>query len=129
MKTFRNPPDTHQPTAPYTHQVEVAGTERMLFMSGQIGRRQDGTVPEDSIEQFDAAFENVFRNLRAAGMDITDIVKLTYYIVGDIDGSRRRKLIAGKLKNHKPCMTMVFVTALAGPEYKVEIDAWAVGAK
>jgi enamine deaminase RidA (YjgF/YER057c/UK114 family) len=82
-------------------------------------------VPVDPIEQIDVALENISRNLRAAHMDMSDIIKLTFYLVGEIDTTRRRELVAAKLKGHKPCSTLVYVAALAGPLYKVEIDAWA----
>ena len=125
MKEFRNPPDVHPPMAAYTHQIEVRGPERWLVLSGQVGMNQDGTVPDDPIEQLDAAMENLFRNLRAANMDVGDILKLTFYLVGEWDSNRRRELVAARLKDHQPCMTLVYVAALAAPIYKVEIDAWA----
>ena len=128
MKEYRNPPNVHQPVAAYTHQIEVRGPERLLILSGQIGRKEDGTVPDDSIEQMEVAWENLYRNLQAANMDVNDIVKLTFYLVGDMDAERRRELIASKLKGHKPCMTLVFVASLASPVYKVELDAWASSA-
>ncbi|MBI5840153.1 MAG: RidA family protein [Chloroflexi bacterium] len=125
MKEFRNPQTIHQPIGSYSHQIEIKGNERMLVLSGQVGMREDGTVPEDPIEQIDVALENIFRNLQAAHMDVKDIVKLTYYLVGEIDTAKRRELAASKLGGHKPCSTLLYVAALASPVYKVEIDAWA----
>ncbi len=125
MKEFRNPQDVHQPLGSYSHQVEITGNERMLVLSGQVGMREDGTVPDDPIEQIDVALDNIFRNLQAANMDVKDIFKLTYYLVGEFDTTRRRELVASKLQGHKPCSTLLYVAALATPMYKVEIDAWA----
>lgn len=125
MKEFRNPQDVHQPLGGYSHQIEVTGNERMLVLSGQVGMREDGTVPEDPLEQIDVAMENIFRNLRAADMDVMDIIKLTYYLVGEIDTIKRRELVASKLQGHKPCSTLLYVAALATPKIRVEIDAWA----
>ena len=125
MKEFRNPPDIHPPLGSYTHQIEISGNERMLILSGQVGMRQDGTVPEDPLEQIDIALENVFHNLRAANMDVKDIIKLTYYLVGEMDTAKRRQLVASRLQGHAPCSTLLYVAALASPIYKVEIDAWA----
>jgi 2-iminobutanoate/2-iminopropanoate deaminase len=124
MKEFRNPSNVHPPVAAYTHQIEIRGPERLLILSGQVGQREDGTVPADPLEQFDIALENLYRNLQAADMDVQDIVKLTFYLVGEMDVTQRRALIASRLGDHKPCMTLVFVAALASPSYKVEIDAW-----
>ncbi len=125
MKQYRNPANVHEPVAAYTHQIEISGPERLLILSGQVGRRQDGTVPEDAAQQLSIALENLLRNLEAAGMGVTDIVKVTLYLVGNLDAARRREILAGRLGEHKPCMTLVYVAALASPIYKVEVDAWA----
>ena len=125
MKEFRNPPDVHEPLAGYTHQIEIGGPERLLVLSGQVGKKEDGTIPEDPLEQLEIATHNLGRNLRAANMSMEDIVKLTLYLVGDMDVGRRREVIAAGLGDHKPCMTLLYVAALAAPIYKVEIDAWA----
>lgn len=125
MKEFRNPQDVHQPLGSYSHQIEVRGNERLLVISGQVGMRADGTVPEDPFEQIEVAFENIFRNLRAAGMSVNDLIKLTYYLVGEIDTAKRREVVQSKLQGHQPCSTLLYVAGLASPVYKVEIDAWA----
>jgi 2-iminobutanoate/2-iminopropanoate deaminase len=125
MKEFRNPQDIHAPLGSYSHQIEIRGNERLLVISGQVGMREDGTVPEDPYEQIEVAFENILRNLRAAGMDLRDLIKLTYYLVGEFDTARRREVVLLKLQGHQPCSTLLFVAALAAPMYRVEIDAWA----
>jgi 2-iminobutanoate/2-iminopropanoate deaminase len=125
MKEYRNPPNVHQPVGGYTHQVEIHGQERLLALSGQVGKRLDGSVPEDPIEQLDIALLNVERNLQAANMDVQDIFKMTLYFVGTIDGARRREVIASRLKGHQPCTTLLYIAALAAPIYKVEVDVWA----
>jgi 2-iminobutanoate/2-iminopropanoate deaminase len=125
VKEFRNPQDIHPPLGSYSHHIEIKGNERLLILSGQVGMRLDGTVPEDPLAQMEVAFENILRNLRAAYMDVKDIVKLTYYLVDEIDTQKRREVIVSKLQGHKPCSTLLYVAALASPIYKVEIDAWA----
>ncbi|HEX6605960.1 MAG TPA: RidA family protein [Chloroflexia bacterium] len=125
MKEYRNPANVHPPVAGYTHQIEVREPARWLVLSGQIGKREDGTVPTAPVEQLDVALDNVIRNLQAAGMDLPDLVKLTFYLVGDMDPQRRREVTAARLNGHQPCMTVLVVAALAHPDYKVEIDAWA----
>ncbi len=124
MKEFRNPQDIHQPVGSYSHQIEISN-ERMLVISGQVGMRQDGTVPEDPLEQIDIAFENILRNLRAANMDVKDLIKITYYLVGAIDTAKRREIIQSKLQGHQPCSTLLYVAALASSQFRVEIEAWA----
>ncbi len=125
MKEFRNPETVHEPVGGYMHQAEISGGERMLIISGQVGMKQDGTVPEDPIEQLEMVFENILRNLQAANMEMEDLVKINYYLVGEWDTAKRRELIASKLNGHKPCSTLVYVAGLASPIYKVEVEAWA----
>jgi enamine deaminase RidA (YjgF/YER057c/UK114 family) len=125
MKEFRNPQTVFAPLGGYSHQVEITGNERMLILSGQIGMREDGTVPEDPLEQIDVALENIFRNLHAANMEVKDIFKLTYYLVGEVDTAKRRELVAAKLQGHKPCSTLIYAARLATPDIKAEIEAWA----
>ena len=125
MKEFRNPQEVHPPLGSYSHQVEIRDKERLLVISGQVGMRQDGSVPEDPLEQMEVAFDNIFRNLRAADMDVKDLIKLTYYLVGEIDTVKRRELVMSKLQGHQPCSTLLYVAGLASPLYRVEIEAWA----
>ena len=125
MKEFRNPQEIHKPVGIYTHQIEIRGNERLLVISGQVGVRLDGTVPEDPIEQLDLAFENILKNLYAAEMDVKDIVKLNYYLVGESDLAKRRAIISARLQGHQPCSTLVYVSALANHMLRVEIEAWA----
>lgn len=125
MKEFRNPETVHQPVGSYMHQVEISSSERMLIISGQVGIRQDGTVPEDPIEQLNLVFENILHNLQAADMEMKDLVKINYYLVGEWDTAKRREVIASKMGDYKSCSTLVYVSALADPIYKVEIEAWA----
>ena len=56
MKQSRNPETIHAPVGRYVHQIEVSGESRMLFLSGQVGKRPDGTVLADAratIEEFE----------------------------------------------------------------------------
>jgi 2-iminobutanoate/2-iminopropanoate deaminase len=125
MNTLRNPADVHAPLAGYSHEIEVPAPARWLALSGQVGRTLDRHVPEDPAAQLDLALDNVLRNLRAAGLDVPDLVKLTLYLLDPIDPTRRREIFTARLGDHAPCMTLVYVVALAAPIYKVEVDAWA----
>ena len=125
MKRFHNPETVHQPLAAYAHQIEIREPKRWLVLSGQVGMRPDGTLPEDPIEQIKVALENIRKNLEAAGMGIQDLVKVTFYLVGEVGTAKRREAMAEWLGGHTPCSTLLYVAALAMPALKVEIDAWA----
>lgn len=125
MKIFRNPETIHRTLAAYTHQVELRGSLRWLVFSGQVGMDKDGKLPDDPIEQFKFALNNINLNLKAADMDIGDLVKLTFYLVGDFDTEQRREALSSWLDGHVPAMTLLYVAALACPAIKVEIEALA----
>ena len=125
MKTARNPKTIHAPLASYVHQIELSRDENLLVLSGQVGVRLDGTSPVDSIEQLQLAWFNVGENLREAGMSYKDIVKLTIYMVEQIDPTQRRSVFASMLDEIRPCMTLLYVSALGTDNLKVEIDVLA----
>jgi 2-iminobutanoate/2-iminopropanoate deaminase len=125
MKKKLNPETIHTPLAAYSHQIEINGEQRWLVLSGQVGMRKDGSLPSDPVEQIEQALENIRLNLEAAQMDMPDLVKLTFYLVGEIDAARRRQVLAEWLGDHQPCTTLLYVAALASPALRVEIDAWA----
>lgn len=125
MSQRRNPDTVHPPIGAYSHQVEVPTSARLVAIAGQVGRTPDGRVPDDPIEQVEVALENVRRNLAAAGMNVSDVVKLNWYLVGQMDMARRREVLVAWLDGNEPASTLVYVAALAAPEYRVEVEAWA----
>ena len=125
MSTARNPDTIHAPIGRYVHQIEVADPSKVLFISGQVGMRADGSVPEDGTEQFVVALENVLANLTVAGLETKHLTKMTVYAVGALDPAGRREALDRLLGEHVACSTLIYVAALAAPQYKVELDAWA----
>lgn len=124
MRQFSNPASIHEPAASYSHNV-VVEDERLLITSGQIGMLPDGTMPNEPHAQLAIAFDNVRSNLESAGMTMTDLIKLTIYLVGPSDPTKRRQQIAEALGSHRPTMTVLYVSALGTDEMKVEIEAVA----
>lgn len=122
---FKNPDSIHRPLAAYSHQAQVGPQAKWLVLSGQVGMDQGGAIPEDAVEQTGIALDNILLNLKEAGMDKSNLVKLVCYFVGPHDAAARRELMNSKLGEHQPCMTVLYVAGLASPSLKVEIDAWA----
>jgi 2-iminobutanoate/2-iminopropanoate deaminase len=125
MNTVRNPADIHVPGGRYVHQIEVTNPSKLLFISGQVGMRPDGSVPPDPTDQLVVALENVLANLAAAGLEVKHLTKMTVYAVGQLDPVGRKAALDRLLGEHVACSTLVYVAALAATEYKVELDAWA----
>jgi enamine deaminase RidA (YjgF/YER057c/UK114 family) len=72
------------PTVPslptYAQCVEVSGATRLVFVSGQVPVREDGTVPESFADQARVVWDNVRKQLAAAEMTFDNLVKVTIFL-------------------------------------------------
>lgn len=126
---FTNPPCVHAPLGLYSHTVSVpAGTE-LLFISGQLGVRPDGTTPPTIAEQAEQVFSNIVALLASHGLGPTDIIKLTTFMVAGQDGDAVRAARLKHLGAHRPASTAVFVSELVDPAWLVEVEAIAAKRK
>ncbi len=67
----------------------------------------------------------MLRNLEAAGLRVKSLTKVTTYAVGPLDPADRRAVLDELLGAHVSTSTLVYVAALATPDFKIEVDAWA----
>src|ERR1700750_3314633 len=92
-----NAPDAYPPVAAYTQAIEVSGAARTLYISGQVGQMIDGTISDDIVEQSRLAWQNLEAQLKAAGMTLDNLVKITTILPdhGDLAAARegRRKIL------------------------------------
>lgn len=109
----------------YSHGVEVEASARMVFVSGQVGVRPDGSVPEDIGGQTKAAIDNVKAVLAAAQMDVSDIVKSTIYLTDESHFDGFVAAGAPLLSQPPSATTLLYVKALASPALLIEIEAVA----
>lgn len=124
-----NPQGLTKPTG-YTQVVVVAQPTQLIYVSGQTARDASGGLvgKGDLRAQVTQAMENLKTALSAAGATMGDIVKLNYYVVNlkpdqvPIIREVRAKYLTGE---HPPAATLVGVTALAGPDLMIEIEAVA----
>lgn len=96
-----------------------------LFVSGQVGSREDGSAEPDLARQAELAFENLDAVLGAAGCSFADIVDLTVYVV-DPDVMLPHFLAAREKwwgAAPYPTLTGVGVTWLSG--FSIELKAIA----
>ena len=110
----------------YSHGVLIPSNARVLHLSGQIGARPDGVVPDDAEEQAENVWNNVLEIIKAADMTVENIVKLTAFIVDEAvfpfyAAARNRNL--GGIK--PPASTAIYVPRLVLPEWKIEVEAIA----
>ena len=109
----------------YSHGVEVEASARMVFVSGQVGVKPDGSVADGIGEQTRTAIGNLNAVLAAAGMDASDIVKTTIYLIDESDFEGFATAGGPLLPQPPAATTLVYVKALASPALLVEIDAIA----
>ncbi|WP_245869465.1 RidA family protein [Actinomadura meyerae] len=99
-----------------------------IYVSGQAGIDEQGrTVPGGFMEQGRRAFQNVQRVLEAAGADLTDVVKIGIFVrdmAADLDGVIR--LREEFLSEPYPADTLLEVSSLAQPDWRIEVEAVAI---
>lgn len=121
-----NPATLSPPLGLYSHIVEVPAGARLVFVSGQVAVRPDGTLPATLEEQADQVYANIVAALAAKNVPPTCIIKLTTFMVDDDPAGFIRKARVKHLGNHRPASTAVYVTRLVDPAWKVEIEAVAM---
>lgn len=109
----------------YSHGVEIKSPQRLLFISGQVGVKRDGSVAEGIAEQTRVAIENLDAVLVGAQMNVSDIVKSTIYLTDESLFEGFAAAGAPLLSSPPPATTLVYVKALASPALLVEIEAVA----
>lgn len=114
--------ETPAPLSAHSDAVLIPPGAAILVSSGQLGMLKDGTIPEDTEQQIDAAFDNVEAVLRAAGMGMSDVVKMTTFITDPRYRDAFRAVRAKRVGNPPPSSTRIVVTSLSMPEMKVEIE-------
>jgi len=125
---IHNPPTIADPIGTYSHGVEVPPNARWLYIAGQVGMRKDGAVPPTVEAQTEAAWQNIVAILAAAGMKVTDIVKMTQFLVNLEDFPKYAATRAKFLAGHRPASTGLVIRSLVRPEYLVEVEAVAARA-
>ncbi len=128
MPDFLTRPEGRSAANGYSH-VAIAGP--LIFVSGQVPVLADGTVigADDVEAQVDQVFQNLACALAAAEVEWSQVVKLTYYLtdisdLGTVRAVRDRYIHLAA----PPASTLVQVSALVNPAFRVEIDAVAVTA-
>ena len=112
----------------YSQAVKVTGAETILYIAGQVAYGDNGSAAYagDFKAQARAALQAVKAQVEAGGGTMANIVKVNTYLT-DIryraDYAALREEFFGK---KLPASTLVEVSALAQPEFLIEIEAIAV---
>ena len=109
-----------------THRYSAAiRSDDLLFVSGQVGSREDGSPAPDFEAQIRLAFANLEATLRAAGCGFDDIVDVTTF---HTDPARQFDTVLA-VKDEifpqapYPSWTAIGVTWLAGFDFEIKVIA------
>lgn len=104
---------------------EVRGAQRWLFVSGQIPEDAYGKVPESFKAQARLTWDNVVAQLRAADMDLSNLVKFTMFL-SDRRYRREAYEVRAEVFGTKvvPAMTIV-IAGIYDEQWLLEIEAIA----
>lgn len=112
--------------ASYTHGIEVQGDVRTLYISGQIGTLDDGSIARGINGQTEVVFDNLAAVLASAGMTLEHVVKTTVLLTRREDFPGFAEVRKLRFDGLKPASTLLFVSGLAHPDLLVEVEAIAV---
>jgi 2-iminobutanoate/2-iminopropanoate deaminase len=121
-----NAPDAPQAAGGYAQAVEISGAQRLLFVSGQIPVAADGSLAGDFRAQCRQAWANVAAQLRAGGMDLPNLVKVTTFLSDRAHAAANREIRNEVLGDLQPALTVI-ITGIFDEAWLVEIEAIAAG--
>jgi len=100
-------------------------TGDLLFVSGQVGSREDGSPEPDFEKQVQLAFDNLSEVLQAAGCTFDDIVDVTTFHTDPETQFEIIMLVKDKVFPQKPYpnWTAVGVNWLAGFDFEIKVIA------
>ena len=107
----------------YAQAVRVEAKE-LLFVSGQIPVDEDGAVPAAFADQCRLVWRNVEAQLRAGGVTLADIVKVTTFLsdraYAQENSAIRQEVLAGLT----PALTII-IAGIYDPAWLLEIEVIA----
>jgi 2-iminobutanoate/2-iminopropanoate deaminase len=112
----------------YSQGIKVTGAQTILFLAGQVAYDKDGGVAHrgDFSGQARAVFGSIKALVEAAGGTLANVVKINTYVL-DVGNRPHFRTVRDEFFGPKgPASTMVQVSALAHPDYLIEVEAIAV---
>jgi enamine deaminase RidA (YjgF/YER057c/UK114 family) len=126
-----NPTGVAAPLGRYSHLASVPADHEVVFLSGQVGAREDGSLAgADAESQTLQAMANIAALLDSLGAGPRSVVKLFTLVAGTehLDGFRTTLGLVFDdwyPDGDWPAHSVAVVAALAAPELAVEVEAVA----
>ncbi|MEV4991631.1 Rid family hydrolase [Pseudarthrobacter sp. LMD1-1-1.1] len=118
---------TPAPVIPGISDSVTARSGALLFVSGQVGVEEDGSVPKDFVRAIELTYAELERALKAGGASYEDLVRVNVYITG-LDQERLmiwRMTRDNLVKVQEPCASTVIGVQSLFNSATIEIDAVA----
>src|ERR1700712_4000347 len=125
--TRSNPVGVHPPAGLYSHVVSVPAGARRIVLSGQVGVRPDGSVPDTADGQAAQIAENIKTILASEGVGPENVVKMTTFIADKAAMAPWREHRTKLFGEFAPASTLLIVAGLADPKFMIEVELEAVG--
>jgi enamine deaminase RidA (YjgF/YER057c/UK114 family) len=112
----------------YAQGIKVTHAQSILFLSGQVAYTADGGVAHrgDFRAQARGAYQAIKALVESQGGTLANVVKITTYVTDmryRVDLAPIREEFFGR---KHPASTLVEISALAHPDWMIEIEAIAV---
>ncbi len=120
-----NPAGLHPPFGRYSQGMLIEGASDLLLLSGLLGIRPDGSIPDGVEEQTVVILEGIDACLREAGLARSDLLRLSTFITEPDHRLPYMRLRDAWVADPPPASTLIVVKALAQPAFKIEIEAIA----
>lgn len=118
------PPNRHALYEAHGYSAAIRSGD-LLFVSGQVGSRTDGSPEPDFARQVQLAFDNLKAVLEAAGASFDDIVDVTTFHTDPQQQFPTIMAVKEQVFREKPYpnWTAVGVTWLAGFDFEIKVIA------
>lgn len=121
IKRFMVPGEL-EPVSHYRHVMQAGD---FIYLSGMVGMKADGTIPPDTVAQFEIALASIDTCLRHAGGRSDQVVRVQVFMTDIAERASINPIRQRYFGTHKPASTLVEVKALVDPRMKIEIEAVA----
>lgn len=118
------PPNRHALYTEHGYSAAIQSGD-LLFVSGQVGSREDGSPEPDFKKQVELAFENLKSVLAAAGCGLADIIDVTSFHTDPENQFGDIMAVKNTVFDQEPYpnWTAVGVTWLAGFDFEIKVVA------
>jgi len=117
-----------KPGGHFAQAIAVEATGRLVFISGMVAQRPDGTIAGigDVEAQTRQVCENVKAAVEAAGGTLADVCRVDVYVRNMENLEPIHKVRREYFPSQPPASTLVEVSKFTHPDYLIEMSAIAV---